>query len=146
MPFCPSCGKEVSEYASFCPNCGTKLAQLETLPTASMKRHPTITASAILLFICAFIHFIDMVDYAAMYEDLVSSIVALFACIIAVVAGSYLWKSKEIGGIFGIAYAVLTGIPILFPEVEYLPVILIVILNTPIIILIIIGWKHLKHP
>jgi hypothetical protein len=87
-----------------------------------------------------------MVVYAVTYEDFVSSIVALFGCILAVVAGSYLWKSKEIGGIFGIAYAVLTAIPILFLEGEYLPVVLIVILNIPIVVLIVIGWKHLKHP
>lgn len=32
MPFCPSCGKEVSDGVSFCPNCGRPLSQAKQIP------------------------------------------------------------------------------------------------------------------
>jgi len=151
MPFCPTCGKGVSEHASFCPSCGSKLAESEVRPTASVKRHPMITACAILLFICAFIHFVNMVEFALIY-DLTASIVQLFFSIFALVAGGYLWKSREIGGIIGIAYGVLQTIATLaflnfFSEwVTAFDLTIDLSLNIAVIILVILGWKHLRHP
>ena len=151
MPFCPSCGTEVSKHASFCPSCGSKLVESEPRLTTEVKRHPPITACAILLFICALIHFINMIDFALIYE-LAASIVQLFFSIFALVAGGYLWKRKEIGGIIGIAYGVLQTIATLAPVnffSEWVTVYGLTIdlcLNIAVIILVILGWKHLQHP
>jgi hypothetical protein len=151
MPFCPNCGKEVSEVAVFCPFCGTELAGPEARPITEVKRPLSVTICAILLFISALIHIINMVDFIIIY-DLVGSIGQLFFSIFAIVAGCYLWKSKEIGGIIGLAYAILSTIAVLsflsfFSEwVTIYGLIIDFSLNTAIIILIIVGWKHLKHP
>ena len=150
MPFCPNCGKELRESAIFCPSCGSKLAQSETLLTASIKRHPTITSSAILLFISALIHIINLVNFISI-DYLVGSIGQLFFTIFALVAGCYLWKSKEIGGIIGLAYAILRMIATFvfiayFLEwVDVYGLILDFLLITAIIILVIVGWKHLMR-
>lgn len=151
MPFCLNCGKEVSEVAVFCPSCGSKLAESEARPIREVKRHLSITICAILLFICALIHIINMGDFMA-YGDFAGSIAQLFFSIFALVAGIFLWKSKEIGGIIGIAYGILSTIALLsflayFSEwVTVYGLIIDLFLNTAIIILIIVGWKHLKHP
>jgi len=151
MPFCANCGKEVSEGAVFCPSCGSKLAELEARPITEVKRPLSITICAILLFICALIHIINTVDFIVIY-DLAGSISQLFFSIFALVAGCFVWKSKEIGGIIGIAYGILSTIALLsflayFSEwVTVYGLIIDFSLNTAIIMLIIVGWKHLKHP
>ena len=151
MPFCPHCGKEIREGAAFCPFCGTRLIESEAPPITERKRHLSITACAILLFVCALIHIINMVDFILIY-DLAGSVAQLFFSIFALVAGCFLWKLKEIGGIIGIAYAILSTIATLsflsfFSEwVTVYDVIIDFSLNIAIIILIIVGWKHLKHP
>lgn len=150
MPFCPDCGKEIRESAVFCPSCGTELASREARPITEVKRHLSITICAILLFICALIHIINMVDFILIY-DLAGSVAQLFFSIFALVAGCFLWKSKEIGGIIGIAYGIISTIVTLaflayFSEwVTVYDVIIDFSLNIAIIILIIVGWKHLKH-
>ena len=57
-------------------------------------------------------------------------------------------KSKEIGGIIGIAYAIITAIATLsiIQEFSVYDIILDASLNIGIIILIVICLKHLKHP
>lgn len=151
MPFCPNCGKEVSEGAVFCPSCGSKLAESEVRPTTAKKRHLSITVCAILLFICVVPHIINMVDFMS-YGDIAGSISQLFFSIFALVAGYFLWKSKKIGGIIGLAYAIITAIASLvsFAYVpQWYPVIDLIFdlsFSTAIIILIVVGWKHLKYP
>lgn len=151
MPYCPNCGKEVSEVAVFCPYCGSKLAESGARPITEVKRHLSIIICAILLFISALIHIINMGDFMA-YGDFAGSIGQLFFFIFALVAGLFLLKSKEIGGIIGLAYGILSTIASLaflayFSEwVTVYGLIIDFSLNTAIIILIIVGWKHLKHP
>lgn len=151
MPFCPYCGKEITEGTLFCPNCGTKLAESEARAITEVKRPLSITACAILLFICAVPHIIKMVDLIN-YGDFASSISQLFLSIFALVAGYFLWKSKKIGGIIGIAYAIITAVAsiALFAYFSQRYTIYDFIydlsLSIAIIILIVIGWKHLKYP
>lgn len=89
-----------------------------------------------------------MVDFVVNYEYLTGSITQLFFSIFALVAGCFLLKSKEIGGIIGIAYAILTASDTLLvaQELSVYWIIFDVSLSIAIIILIVIGWKHLKHP
>jgi len=151
MQFCPNpgCRKEVKEGADFCPFCGTKLAESEARPTTETKRHISITVCAVLLFISSFIHIINIVDFIA-YGDLATSIIQLFMCIFAAVAGYLLLKSKQIGAIIGIAYSIISIISSISLVVQ-LPayftvydIMLDLCLDTATIILIAIGWKHLK--
>ena len=150
MPFCPNCVKEVSEGAVFCPFCGTKLAESEARPTTETKRHISVTVCAVLLFTSSFIHIINMVDFIA-YGDFAGSIIQIFMCIFAAVAGYLLLKSKQIGAIIGIAYSIISiisSISLVLQLSAYLTVydiLLDLCLDTATIILIVIGWKHLKH-
>ncbi|MCK4354205.1 MAG: hypothetical protein KAW83_03020 [Dehalococcoidia bacterium] len=140
----------MKEGAVFCPFCGTKLAESGARPITEVKRHLSITICAILLFICALIHIINMGDFMA-YGDFAGSIGQLFFVLFALIAGLFLWKSKEIGGIIGLAYGIISTIATLallayFSEwVTVYGLIIDFSLNTAIIILIIVGWKHLKH-
>jgi hypothetical protein len=151
MRFCPNpeCGKEVKEGAVFCPFCGTRLAESEPRPTTETKRHISVTVCAVLLFISSFIHIINIVDFIA-YGDLTSSIIQLFMCIFAGVAGYLLLKSKQIGAIIGIAYSsisIISSISLVVQLPAYFTVYDIIFdlcLDTATIILIVIGWKHLK--
>ena len=91
-----------------------------------------------------------MGDFMA-YGDFAGSIGQLFFVLFALIAGLFLWKSKEIGGIIGLAYGIISTIATLallayFSEwVTVYGLIIDFSLNTAIIILIIVGWKHLKH-
>jgi hypothetical protein len=152
MQFCPNpeCRKEVKEGAVFCRFCGTKLAESEARPTTETKRHLSVTICAVLLFISAFIHIINIVDYMT-YGDPATSIIQLFMCIFAAVAGYLLLKSKQIGAIIGIAYTIISIISSVSLVVQYpayftvYDIMLDLCLDTATIILIVIGWKHLKH-
>ena len=150
MPFCPNCGKEITEGNLFCPDCGTKLAESEARVITEVKRPLSITVCAILLFICAVPHIINMVDFIT-YGDVATSVIQLFFAIFAFVAGYFLWKSKKIGGIIGIAYAIITAVASLV-LVTYLSQgytvydFIDLSFSIAIIILIVIGWKHLKYP
>lgn len=155
MPRCPNpeCGKEIEEDAVYCPFCGTKLAEVKAQPTAAIKRHVSITACVILLCICFLIHILSIVDFIT-YGDLTGSIGQLFFGAFALVAAYFLWKSEETGGIIGIIYAILATIgglsAFLYPEditFEYTVydfIIFDVCFNVVLIVLIAIGWKHLK--
>jgi len=151
MPFCPNCGKEITEGNLFCPDCGTKLAESEARAITEVKRPLSITVCAILLFICAVPHIINMVDFIT-YGDVATSVIQLFFAIFAFVAGYFLWKSKKIGGIIAIAYAIITTIAaisllVYFSQwVTVYDIIPDLSFNIAIIILIVVGWKHLKYP
>jgi hypothetical protein len=156
MPVCPNCGKEVKEGAVFCPFCGTKLAKSKAQPTTAIKRRTSITVCAILLFVCCLIHILNMYNLIVVWEELVGSSIELFFSVLALVAGCFLWKSKEIGGIIGIEYAILTTLYAVFIGysdmlgIEYNLLILGIFLDVPlciaIVTLIVVNWKHLKHP
>lgn len=151
MPFCPNCGKEIKESIAFCPFCGTKLAESEARATTETKRHLSLTICAVLLFISSLIHIINMVDYIA-WGDPATGIIQLFMCIFAAVAGYLLLKSKQIGAIIGIAYSIISiissvSMSVQFPEYfTVYDIVLDLCLDIATIILIIVGWKHLKYP
>lgn len=150
MPFCPNCGKEVKESIVFCPFCGAKLAESETRPTTETKRHLSLTIGAILLFISSLIHIINMVNYIT-YGDPATGIIQLFMCIFAAVAGYLLLKSKQIGAIIGIAYSIISIISSVSMSVQFpayytvYDMLVDLCFDIATIIVIVVGWKHLKH-
>lgn len=151
MPFCSNCGTEVSKDARFCPSCGIELAGVEVMPVREVKRHASLTMCAVLLFICAVIHIINLVDWIA-YGDLASSFGQLFFAIFASVSGYFLLKSKKVGGIMGLAYAIITGVVSLTSLASSMELyvaygfVIDLVFSIVIVILIIIGWKHLQYP
>ena len=151
MPFCPNCGIEVSEDAQFCHECGTELAGAGTIPVNGVRRHVSITICAVILFVCAVIHIINLVDLIA-YGDAASVFGQLFFSIFALVSGYFLLRSRKIGGIIGLAYAIITGAVSLISlasSVELYAVygfVIDLVFSIAIVALIAIGWKHLQYP
>ena len=91
-----------------------------------------------------------MVDYIA-WGDPATGIINLFMCIFAAIAGYLLLKSKQIGAIIGIAYSVIGIIGAISLNVQFpmyytvYDMLVDLCLHIATIILIVVGWKHLKH-
>lgn len=149
MVFCYKCGREIEEDTIYCPFCGTNL-KTKDQPITKTKRHVSITLCVILLCVFFLLHIFNMIDFMT-YGYLTESVGQLFFGVFVLVAAYFLWKSEGIGGIIGIAYAILSiisvlSLPFVLPEAEYsiYDIIFDVCSNIVLIILIIIGWKHLE--
>jgi hypothetical protein len=118
MPFCPKCGREITQPADYCPFCGTALRPSTVEKAESRAVRPfSITIASILFMIFGVLGFISsstmLIGGAAITSVpligwllgpivLFVGIIGFIFSVLDIIAGVLLWDSKKSGGIIGI--------------------------------------------
>ncbi|MBA7503107.1 hypothetical protein ES706_01714 [subsurface metagenome] len=116
MPFCPNCGKEVSEDAKFCPKCGKRLIKTQSEQPATSALYKEVSAgelgkrmnwferhlnwTMVLAWVGAYVIAFAVVFFAALVDPSISDETAegigvVIALVVSLAVGYWVLRKKN---------------------------------------------------